>query len=65
MDVGLIVKIAGFSIILAILNTVLRQVQKDELAQLLLLAGVAIIALMVFQLVNDLFQTVRTMFQLY
>jgi stage III sporulation protein AC len=44
---------------------VLKQAQKDEQAQMLTLAGVVIVLMMVIQLINDLFQTVRTMFRLY
>ncbi|HSW10584.1 MAG TPA: stage III sporulation protein AC [Bacillota bacterium] len=65
MDVGLIFKIAGIGILISVLNMVLKQAQKDEQAQMLTLAGVVIVLMMVIQLINDLFQTVRTMFRLY
>ena len=65
MDVGLIFKIAGIAIIIAVMNTVLKQADKPEQAQMLTLAGVVIVLMMIIQLINDLFQTVRTMFQLY
>jgi stage III sporulation protein AC len=65
LDVGLIFKIAGIGILISVLNMVLKQAQKDEQAQMLTLAGVVIVLMMVIQLINDLFQTVRTMFRLY
>jgi len=65
MDVGLIFKIAGIGILIAILNIVLKQAGKDEQAQMLTLAGVVVVLLLVIQLINQLFNEVRVIFQLY
>lgn len=65
IDVSLIFKIAGIGILIAILNIVLKQAGKDEQAQMLTLAGVVVVLLLVIQLINALFNEVRTIFQLY
>ncbi|NLJ33694.1 MAG: stage III sporulation protein AC [Firmicutes bacterium] len=65
MDIDLIFKIAGIGILISILNTVLLQAGKQEQAQMLTLTGVVIVLLMVVQLINQLFNTVRTVFRIY
>ena len=59
MSIDLIFKIAGIGIIVSILFTVLKQAGKDEFSYILSLAGVVIVLMMVIQLVNSLFDTVR------
>ncbi len=65
MNINLVFQIAAVGIIVSVLAVVLRQSQRDEMAQLLTLAGVALVLGIVVKLVVDLFETVRTMFQLY
>lgn len=65
MDINLVYKIAIIGIIVSILNIVLKQAHKEEWAQMLTLAGVVVVLMIVVGMVLDLFQTVRTMFQLY
>lgn len=64
MDVTLIFKIAGVGILTAVLQTVLKQAGKDEMAQLATLAGVAIVLVQVIGAVGHLFDQVRTVFSL-
>lgn len=65
MDVDLIFKIAGLGILISILNKVLLQSGREEQAQITALVGVVIVLLMVIQLIAKLFDSVKTMFQLY
>lgn len=65
MNIDLIFKIAGVGILISVLNIVLKQAGKDEQAQMLTLAGVVVVLMMVIQLINQLFQSVSTMFRLY
>nr|WP_184311226.1 stage III sporulation protein AC [Anaerosolibacter carboniphilus] len=65
MNVDLIFKIAGIGILLAVLHQVLTRSGRDEMATMTTLAGIIVVLFMVIQLVNNLFTTVRTMFQLY
>jgi stage III sporulation protein AC len=64
MDINLIFKIAGIGIIVAILNRVLNQSGREEMAMMTTLAGTIIVLLMVIGMIVKLFDTVRTMFQL-
>ncbi len=64
MNISLVFQIAGIGVIVSVLAIVLRQSQREEWAQMLTLAGVVLVLTMVFRMVLDLFQTVRTMFQL-
>jgi len=65
VNIDLIFKIAGVGILISVLNIVLKQAGKDEQAQMLTLAGVVVVLMMVIQLINQLFQSVSTMFRLY
>jgi len=64
MDVNLIFRIAGIGILISVLNMVLKQAGKEEQAQMLTLAGVVIVLLMVIQLIQRLFNDVRSVFGL-
>lgn len=64
MDINLIFKIAAIGIVIAVLNRVLNQSGREEMAMLTTLAGVVIVLMMVIELISKLFDTVRTMFQL-
>lgn len=64
MDVNLIFKIAAIGIIVAILNRVLTQSGREEIAMMTTLTGTVVVLLMVIGLISKLFDTVRTMFQL-
>lgn len=64
MDISLIFKIAGVGIIVILINKVLEASGKGDYAVVTNLAGILIVLMMVINLVNKLFNTVRTMFQL-
>ncbi|NLZ92597.1 MAG: stage III sporulation protein AC [Firmicutes bacterium] len=64
-DVDLIFRIAGIGIFISVLNIVLKQAGKEEQAQMLTLGGVVVVLLMVIQLINELFYTIKTIFNLY
>ncbi len=64
-NVELIFKIAGIGIIIAILYIVLDQAGKKEQGQLMSLVGVVIVLMLVVSLISQLFNSVKTMLQLY
>jgi stage III sporulation protein AC len=64
MDINLIFRIAGIGILISVLNMVLKQAGKEEQAQMLTLAGVVIVLFMVIQLIQRLFNDVRSVFGL-
>ena len=65
MGIDLIFKIAAIGLLTAIVNQVLKKVDKDEIATLTTLAGLVIVLLMVVDLIAQLFDTLRTIFGLY
>ncbi|PRR78791.1 Stage III sporulation protein AC/AD protein family protein [Clostridium liquoris] len=64
LDVNLIFKIGAVSILIIVLDKILKTSGYDDYAVLTNLAGIVIILMMVINLVNKLFNTVKTMFQL-
>lgn len=64
MDVNIIFRVAGIGILVSVLCIVLKQANKEEQAQLLTLAGVVVVLIIVVQLMNQLFTTVRSVFGL-
>ena len=64
MGVEIIFKIAAIGILTAVVNQVLKHANKEEIATLTTLAGLVIVLIMVLDLINTLFSTVRTMFNL-
>jgi len=65
IDVNLLFKLAGIGILLMVFTQVLTQADKKEQAQLLTLAGVVMVMMFVIKLIGDLFNAVRTIFQIY
>lgn len=64
LDVSLLFKIAGVSILIIIIDKILETSGKGEYAVVTNLAGITIILMMVITLVSKLFDAVKTMFQL-
>ena len=65
MDITLIFKVAGIGLLISGLNMVLEKTDRKDWTTLTTLAGVIIVLTMVITEINDLFNAVRTMFQLY
>lgn len=64
MDVDLIFKIAAIGILVAVLNQVLSRAGRDEQAMMTTLAGLVVVLMMVVQEIAELFDLVKTLFQL-
>ncbi len=64
MDVNLIFRIAAIGIVITVINKVLYQSGREEMAMMTTLAGVVVVLMMVISLVSNLFDSVRTMFHL-
>ena len=65
MGVEIIFKIAGIGVLTAIVNQVLKYAGKDEIATMATLAGLIVVLLMILNLITELFNTVKTLFNLY
>lgn len=64
MDVDLIFKIAAIGILVAVLNQVLSRAGRDEQAMMTTLAGLVVVLMMVVREIANLFDMVKTLFQL-
>lgn len=60
----IIFKLAGIGLITSIVNQILKYCGKEEIASVTTLAGLIISLLMVVNLVQDLFSTVKFLFTL-
>lgn len=65
MEIALILKVAGVGILISVLNMILEKVDRKDWSTMTTLVGVVIVLGLVITEINDLFNTVRTMFQLY
>jgi stage III sporulation protein AC len=65
MNVDLIFKIAAVGILIAVINQVLTKAGREEMATMTTLTGIVIVLLMVVSLINQLFNSVKSIFQLY
>lgn len=64
MDIYLILRIALVGIIVSILNQILSQAKKDELAFLVTLGGWLLVLLWLLPYISDLFTTIQKLFSL-
>lgn len=65
MDVGIIFKIAGVGLLTAIINTVLKKSDKDEIATLVTLTGLVIVLMIVLDMLGGLFDSLKSVLSLY
>ena len=65
MEIALILKVAGVGILISVLNMILDKVDRKDWVKLTTLVGIVIVLGLVITEIIDLFNTVRTMFQLY
>ena len=64
MEVDLIFRIAAIGILVAVLNQVLSRAGRDEQAMMTTLAGLVVVLMMVVQEIANLFDMVKTLFNL-
>ena len=62
MDVGLILKIVGVGILVAVSSSILNKSGRDEQAMLVTLAGIVVVVLMLVGEMGKLFDTLRSIF---
>ena len=64
MDINLLYRIAAIGILVAVLHQVLVRAGREDQAMMTTLAGLIIVLTMVIREISDLFDTVRTIFDL-
>ena len=64
MNIDLLFKIAGIGILVAVLNQVLTKAGREDQAMMTTLTGLIIVLMIVITQISNLFETVRTTFNL-
>lgn len=65
MNIDLVFKIAAIGMLIAVLNILLKNMGREEIATLVTIAGLVVVLLMVVDLVSNLFDSVKRIFDLY
>mgnify|MGYP000855907523 CR=1 FL=1 len=63
INYAVILQVAVFGLIVAVLHTILEKSGREEYAQVLVLLGVIVVMFTVIRWMNDLLSTIRAMFQ--
>lgn len=62
MEIDIIFKIAAIGILTAVIGQILKNSGKEDISTLATLAGVIIVLVMVLNMISELFDTIRTIF---
>ncbi len=65
MDTELIFKIAAVGLIVAVLNLILKKTDRDEQALMLTIAGIIVVMMMLIPALNELINTLKSVFGLW
>jgi len=65
LNIDLVFKIAAIGMLIAVLNILLKNMGREEIATLVTIAGLVVVLLMVVDLVSNLFESVKRIFGLY
>ena len=65
MDIGIIFKIAGIGIIIALMCQILKKSDRDDIATLVAIAGLIIVMMLVINMIGELFDTIKSIFDFY
>ncbi|MFR6344691.1 MAG: stage III sporulation protein AC, partial [Christensenellales bacterium] len=64
-SVDLIFRIAAIGIVVAVLSQLLGKAGRDDMATMVAIAGLVIVLVMVIGVISDLFESVKSVFNLY
>ena len=65
MDIGLLLKIAGVGILVAVIVQLLKQNGREDLATVAAVAGLILCTMLVLQMIATMLDAVRRTFSLY
>ena len=65
MSVDIIFKIAAIGVLITVITQVLKKSDRDDIATLVALAGLVIVLTLVINMISDLFNSVKNIFNLY
>lgn len=65
MEVDIIFKIATIGILITVICQILKKSDRDDVAMLVVIAGLIIVLTMIVTMVADFFESVKGLFNLY
>ncbi|HHT86538.1 MAG TPA: stage III sporulation protein AC [Clostridiales bacterium] len=65
MEIGLIFKIAAIGVLVAVITMLLKQSGRDDMAMIAALAGLIIAITLIINVIADLFDSLRRVFNLF
>ncbi len=65
MSIDIIFKIASIGILITVICQILKKSDRDDIATLVSLAGLIIVLTLVVGMVSDLFESIKSIFNLY
>lgn len=65
MDISVIFKIAAIGILITVICQILKKSDRDDIATLVGLAGLIIVLSLVVNMVGELFESLKSIFNLY
>ena len=65
MPIDIIFKIAGIGLLTAIVNIILKKSDKDEIATYVTIAGLILVLILVLDMLGGLFDTLKSILNLY
>ena len=65
MDISIIFKIAAIGILITVVCQILKKSDRDDIATLVSIVGLVIVLAVVVSMVGDLFETIKSIFDLY
>ena len=65
MDVSVIFKIAAIGVLIAVITQILKKSDRDDVATIVSIAGLILVLTIVVGMIGDLFENIKTIFDLY
>ena len=65
MEIDLVFKIAAIGILITVITQILKKSDRDDIATLVALAGLIIVLTLVINMIAELFDSVKNIFNLY
>lgn len=65
MGIDIIFKIAGIGLLTAIVNVILKKSDKEEVANFVTIAGLVLVLILVLDMLSGLFDTLKSLLNLY
>lgn len=65
MNIDIIFKIAAIGILITVICQILKKSDRDDIATLVSLAGLIIVLTLVLGMISDLFEMIKSIFNLY